>query len=795
MRQGQVEVLAPAGSFESMKAAIGAGADGVYIGGSRFGARAYADNLDQERMLEAIDYAHFHGVSLYMTVNTLMKEEELRELPHFLAPYYEQGLDGVIVQDLGAVSVIRRCFEDLPVHASTQMTITGVHGARLLADLGVKRVVTARELSLEEIRQIHEKVPIEIECFVHGALCYCYSGQCLLSSFIGGRSGNRGRCAQPCRLPYRVREQEGGKAQNNGRDRAYGRAGSSRERGGFKGDKASGKGRGAGREDSFLLSMKDLCTLDLIPDLIQAGVNSLKIEGRMKSPRYTAGVVRIYRKYVDQYYAQGKKGYRVDPADKKELLDLFDRGGLTEGYYRQHNGPDMIAVGKKPAFRQADQRLFEELDKLYVDGEKKEPVKGVLTVKEGQEICLELEMGGGRKDEKEPFKVTVRGPRAQTARNQPMSREQLEKQIRRAGDMPFVWERLDICLEGQVFLPVQALNQLRRQGLEQLKDRVTNRYRRTSLPLSTGLADEKGKEKEREEGLGQKTPRLCVLLSSEEGMGKILDVPQVLTVYMEADGLDPKRWSMWARDCHAHGKSAVLAMPVIFRTQAERFFEANLAALFEAGLDGILVRSLEEIEYLRRKGVKIPVYGDHNLYSFNSAAQDLLLRLGCKRTTFPLELNSREIGGLSGEKRELIGYGFLPAMVSAQCVRKNIWGCSKKPERLVMLDRIGKELFVENHCAYCYNIIYNPSPLRLLDETKRIRKLGLEAVRLQFTKESPQEIRQMVDAWVDGLYGGLGSEDPALETEDQGRKKRGRQENDPGLPGDFTRGHFRRGVE
>ncbi len=248
--------------------------------------------------------------------------------------------------------------------------------------------------------------------------------------------------------------------------------------------------------------------------------------------------------------------------------------------------------------------------------------------------------------------------------------------------------------------------------------------------------------------MGQKTPRLCVLLSSEEGMGKILDVPQVLTVYMEADGLDPKRWSMWARDCHAHGKSAVLAMPVIFRTQAERFFEANLAALFEAGLDGILVRSLEEIEYLRRKGVKIPVYGDHNLYSFNSAAQDLLLRLGCKRTTFPLELNSREIGGLSGEKRELIGYGFLPAMVSAQCVRKNIWGGSKKPERLVMLDRIGKELFVENHCAYCYNIIYNPSPLRLLDETKRIRKLGLEAVRLQFTKESPQEIRQMVDAWV-----------------------------------------------
>ena len=201
MRQGQVEVLAPAGSFESMKAAIGAGADGVYIGGSRFGARAYADNLDQERMLEAIDYAHIRGVSLYMTVNTLMKEKEIEELPRFLRPYYEQGLDGVIVQDLGAVRVIKRCFRELPVHASTQMTITGAYGARILADLGIKRVVLARELSLDEIRRIHEEVPIEIECFVHGALCYCYSGQCLLSSFIGGRSGNRGRCAQPCRLP------------------------------------------------------------------------------------------------------------------------------------------------------------------------------------------------------------------------------------------------------------------------------------------------------------------------------------------------------------------------------------------------------------------------------------------------------------------------------------------------------------------------------------------------------------------------------------------------------------------
>ena len=309
MRKGEVEVLAPAGSYESMQAAISAGADAVYIGGSRFGARAYADNLTEERMLEAIDYAHLRGVSLYMTVNTLVKEREMDALIPYLEPYYRQGLDAVIVQDPGVARQVRRYFPDLAVHASTQMTITGVRGARIAKEWGATRVVPARELSLEEIQRIREELDIEIECFVHGALCYCYSGQCLLSSFIGGRSGNRGRCAQPCRLPYEIR----GAAEVPG-------------------------GRKLDRDDRCVMSLKDLCTLDLLPQLLEAGVNSLKIEGRMKSPRYTAGVVSIYRKYVDRYLRDGSEGYRVDPEDKKMLLDLFDRGGFTEGYFRQHNG-------------------------------------------------------------------------------------------------------------------------------------------------------------------------------------------------------------------------------------------------------------------------------------------------------------------------------------------------------------------------------------------------------------------------------------------------------------------------
>ena len=334
----RAELLAPAGSFASLKAAIAAGADAVYMGGARFGARAYAENADQDGMVEAIEYAHLHGCRLYMTVNTLFKEGELKELYSYLLPYYRAGLDGVIVQDLGALAFIKEHFPGMELHASTQMTITSVYGAKKLKSLGCCRVVPARELSLAEIRRIYDETGMDIETFVHGALCYSYSGQCLMSSLIGGRSGNRGRCAQPCRLPYRVTEQENGAAINK-------------------------------EDQKCILSMKDLCTLDILPQILEAGVFSLKIEGRMKSPRYTAGVVRIYRKYLDRCLEYGLEGYYVEPEDKKELLDLFDRGGFTSGYYTRHNGKDMIALKEKPEFRETDKELFDFLDRDYVEKE------------------------------------------------------------------------------------------------------------------------------------------------------------------------------------------------------------------------------------------------------------------------------------------------------------------------------------------------------------------------------------------------------------------------------------------
>lgn len=301
-----VELLAPAGNYEAFLGALNAGADAVYLGGERFGARAYADNFDEEQILRALHVAHFYGKKIYLTVNTLLKERELAELSAYLSPFYEAGLDGVIVQDFGVFCHIREQFPGLPLHVSTQMAVTGARGAAFLKEQGAVRIVPARELSLDEIRDLKE-TGVEVECFIHGAMCYCYSGQCLFSSILGGRSGNRGRCAQPCRLPYEMYD---------GAERFL-----------MKG---------------YPLSLKDMCTLEYLPKLLSAGIDSFKIEGRMKRPEYAAGVTAIYRKYIDRYYREGAERYQVDSADMDRLRGLYIRSEIQTGYYERHNGKEMI---------------------------------------------------------------------------------------------------------------------------------------------------------------------------------------------------------------------------------------------------------------------------------------------------------------------------------------------------------------------------------------------------------------------------------------------------------------------
>lgn len=747
----RAELLAPAGSFASLKAAVAAGADAVYMGGARFGARAYAQNADQDEMIAAIEYAHLHGCRLYMTVNTLFKENELGELYEYLLPYYKAGLDGVIVQDLGALSFIREHFPGIELHASTQMTITSVYGAKELKRLGCCRVVPAREVSLEEIRRIYDETGMDIETFVHGALCYCYSGQCLMSSLIGGRSGNRGRCAQPCRLPYRVYEQEKGTAVNK-------------------------------EDQKCVLSMKDLCTLDILPQILEAGVFSLKIEGRMKSPRYTAGVVRIYRKYLDRYLEYGSEGYYVEPEDKKELLDLFDRGGFTSGYYTRHNGRDMIALKEKPEFRETNKELFDFLDREYVETEKKEPVEGYAYLAEGLPSVLTLTCGD--------ISVTVSGQEPQAAKNQPMTREKVIRQLGKTGATAFEFTELEAEVCGALFLPIQALNELRREGFEALTEAIHNQWRRKA-PEAGEVQNgaDSGEKSSRaagcagpvpDESAGKRPMYLTVSAETGDQLSAALAVPEVRRICLDASSFQPERWAEFVQLIHQAGKECYLTLPHIFRTHAIGFFRTYRSCLELAGFDGLLIRAFEEIQWMREEQISLSASFDASVYAWNHGAVHTLKEEQAAFITAPWELNSRELEPVfeacrrEGLPAELIVYGRAPMMVSAQCITKTVKGCSKCPSLLWMKDRTGARLPVQNHCAFCYNTILNPLPVSLHGCADSVKRLAPEGLRLCFTIETGEETKAVLNAFAAEFIRGENAEPPFTE---------------------FTRGHFRRGVE
>lgn len=750
--KNKVEILAPAGSIESMKAAVAAGADAVYIGGSRFGARAYAENPDQDRMLEAIDYAHLHGCRLYLTVNTLVKEAELSGLYEYLEPYYRQGLDAVIVQDMGVFSCIRKWFPDLPVHTSTQMTITGPLGAAMMMELGASRIVTARELSLREIKEIYEQTGAEIESFVHGALCYSYSGQCLFSSLIGGRSGNRGRCAQTCRLPFEVKQD--GRALNH-------------------------------KEERYVLSLRDLCTLDRIPDMIEAGIYSMKIEGRMKSPRYTAGVVMIYRKYVDLYLEKGRKGYRVMKEDRQKLLDLFDRGGQTEGYYRQHNGRDMVVMREKPAFREENRELYQYLDRTYVEAVLREPVSGLVLVKEGEALSLTLRYERKMRDGRMPetVTVTVEGEPVRQADNQPATEERIARQIGKTGNTSFYFSELRVETQGNPFVPIKELNELRRRAFNGLEEKVLSSFRRTVTPTleEKAAANLSGSFRTEPEEC-RSGYRLNVSVEGMEAFETVLEEPFIDSICLDSAHFDASSWKELSKRCHRAGKHCFLTLPHIFREESCEYFAVNRERFLRAGFDGAVIRAWEEIGLLNRWALDSPelkdllLIMDLGIYTMNREAARLTRQMASGfqvRFTLPVELNGRELKERGCRGDELIVYGRLPMMVTAQCVKNTVDACTKRQEVLYLKDRMGKEFPVKNHCRFCYNTVYNSTPLSLLGEKKAIDRLCPESLRLNFTTENREEIRSVLRA-----FSGCFTE--GMETK---------------LAGTFTRGHFKRGIE
>ena len=801
----RVEILAPAGSMECLKAAVAAGADAVYTGGALFGARAYAHNLTEEELLEAIDYVHLHGRRLYLTVNTLIKDREMeKQMYDYLLPYYRQGLDAVIVQDIGLFRFIRKHFPDLPIHASTQMTLTGVDGAKFLEKEGAQRIVTSRELSMAEVKKIADETELEIESFVHGALCYCYSGQCLFSSFIGGRSGNRGQCAQPCRLLYQTPE---------------------------------------AKKPQYLLSLKDICTLELIPEMIESGIYSFKIEGRMKKPEYAAAVAFQYRKYADlylKYYeecpagedpaAYAMKRYRVREEDRQMLLDLYNRGGFHTGYYHTQNGREMVSLNRPnhagvpavkvlakkgrnvtakaltdlypqdiielpmrkgrekadnytckdavrkgmnvqiPVFadtpfkrdeiwmRTRNSTLIDTLREEFVNGKIKERICGTFRLYPQEAATLMVKCRDAE--------ITVTGEKAQEALSQPMSRERIEKQLRKTGNTEFEFSFLKTEIGEKVFLPMQSLNELRREALETLEKVICEKYRRS------------GEVKDPEEDKTELSMEEEVLsgwtasVRTEEQMEVILEEEAIGRIYVDCT-MFPRIWEKdsyveWITKVHAAGKEIYLVMPYIFRERTRKQYEAAYNRIFGAGWDGILIANYESFAFLKEHGYTGRIMTDYNLYEFNQESRKFWKEKGVFEFTAPVELTERELQDLRVKDGEVIVYGYLPMMVSAGCIQKTTRGCLKKSGQTTITDRYRNPFVVKNECDYCYNILYNYVPLYLGDRMEEVYQIGPGRIRLMFTTERQQEVRQILSAYFEGKE----------------------------LPeGTYTRGHWKRGIK
>ena len=797
------EILAPAGSFEGLQAAVAAGADAVYIGGNRFGARAYADNLTEESMIEAIQYCHLHGKKIYLTVNTLVKKEELQnDLIPYLLPYYEAGVDAVIVQDVGVMAEIHRHFPDLDIHASTQMSLTTGCGVRLCEEYGVTRLVPARELTLRELSVMREVTDKEIEVFVHGALCYCYSGQCLFSSMCGERSGNRGRCAQPCRLPY----------------------------------------QNTGDIGDYILSPKELCTLERIPELIEAGVDSFKIEGRMKKPVYAALTTAIYRRYVDLYGELGKEGYReyIKSHEKQlkqdigKLLELYNRSGFTKGYLDGKSG-DMLAEyygagdmlsAKRPKHggvyvgdvikveknNTASIRLRMNIDKYDVlefrDGEGKSlyeytagaaaekgeriqakflagsciykgaflyrtrksdmiakleetylqkiriPITGKVVVQNGRplEFTLMKKRGASSEGEKtEEFAVTVYGECAETAKNRPITKEQVRKQMNKIGETDFEWENLDIVCKEDCFVPVLELNNLRREGIRKLYEEIACAFKRK--PPAMLKHDSAPQQAAREMEKQKAGYEVTASVHTEEQLKAVLACTRVDNVYINMEDCSIPQCRKMAEQTVAMGKKAYILLPHICRLETYRQLKEQLedrkSLWYQAQLAGCVIKNMEELElfssYKKALGEEFLLITDHNLYTWNPSAKEYWYKQGIGRMTAPLELTCGELEKLDIRDMELPVYGHIPLMVSAQCVFHNLYGCArqkegsisdkKKKQDFIFYDRKGHAYQVEKHCRYCYNTIYDREVYSLLEEKDQIMKLQPKSIRLAFTWE------------------------------------------------------------
>ena len=718
------ELLAPAGSYEGFVGAINAGADAIYLAGKRFGARAYANNFSKEEIISAIKYAHLYNKKVYLTVNTLLKNHEIGELYDFLVDLYEANLDGVIVQDIGAIIWIKRVFPDMEIHASTQMCITGVLGARYLKNLGVKRVVLARELSAKEIKKIKDEVDIELEIFVHGAMCYSYSGTCLFSSILGGRSGNRGRCAQPCRLPYTV--------------------------------------DGANNEE-YILSLKDMCLLENINELMDIGVDSFKIEGRMKRAEYSAGVASIYRKYIDEYIESNAIS-KVSNSDLRVIKNLYIRGSISNGYLKKHNSKDMITF-IKPNYEEASVELLGNIRAKYIEGTEKMKINMYAKVMIGERIMIEVSGNNNS--------ILYEGAVVSEARNIPLDEAGIRKQLSKLGNTNFELGELNLAVGENCYLSVKELNEARRGAIEQYEqsigaENITRRVR-------TELIDYKVKRDD--SNVAYIINKLQIVVSSISQLKAISEVEYISKVFIDGDVfLKKKSEVLDIINANAEEECGYyIALPYILRNDDVRRIENILYEIDDTKIKGVLARNLEEIELLDSIHFKGEIVIDNLIYTFNNEAVSYYKSKGYGIVA-SYELNQGEIASMNLSGQSYYAYGRIPMMISANCVYNTKYGCKGDVNKYIYItDRYNKKIPIYLNCNYCYNLIYNSLPISLHKTIDIFTGRYKMSPILSFTNEDHDTTKHIVNYFIECLHGNT------------------KAAADIGI--EYTKGHLKRGVE
>lgn len=837
------ELLAPAGAWEALVAAVENGADAVYLGGKSYNARESAGNFDDQELIRAIEFAHVRGVKIYVTVNTLLADQELPGVARFLHFLQRAGADAVIVQDAGLIRLARQVIPELPLHASTQMTVHNLPAAQLLRQAGVERIVAARELSLKAINDLTRRGGVEVETFVHGALCVCYSGQCLLSSMIGGRSGNRGRCAQPCRLPYVLVDEENRPAA----DPAV-----------------------AGE---YLLSPRDLNMSRHLPDLIRAGITALKIEGRMKRPEYVATVVRIYRGLLDRAAAGGD--FAVTPEEAGELAQIFNRD-FTTGYYYGRPGRDLISA-KRPNNRgvrlgrikgfDRDRRLAEvllekplrvgdgievwvttggrvacEVRRIVRKGEnvtgaaagdtvhlaipgrvfpgdrvfkthdaalmeqarlsytspreqKKVPLVFTVSARLNEPLRLRVTDPGGLTGEAATESVCVQ------AVQRPLTRAYLEKQLGRLGNTPFALDELRCAIDGQVIVPVAEINEARRQALAGLEKRRADAVRRAPVGeevfrrrMSAALADDwasPAAEKEK--------PALAVAVTGLAALEAAVKSGANL-VYFGGEQfrsqapvtVDTIRAG--GEICRQAGARFVLSSPRILQDQDLDWFCRLLVKIDTGLLDGVQAGNLGLMQKVRENTGK-PVYADFSLNVFNRETGVFLLEAGAAQVTLSPELTLEQIRRLAPAlpvPAEVIVHGSVPLMVSEYCAAGSLLGGGGNCRRPCagrhwgLRDRKGFVFPLEAD-QFCRMQLFNSQDLCMLEDAGLLAGAGVAALRIEARRAGADYARDVVRAYravLDGLPATMEKEAVSRLKETLARYS----------PQGFTRGHYYRGV-